>query len=141
MCPEDRTMPEPPTNPRVASEGNQAELDRWAEHLGGTPHPEVAWMWRMPSSDAAWRLAAALNTDGWSASCSATGLVWLDPASLPETDLFSCWRRCQCCDDWWCTRHGMHTAECICPPIEDWGDVDPYLGPGDPVRGDAPPPA
>ena len=47
----------------------------------------------------------------------------------------ACWARCQCCGDYWCTRHGVHTHECPCPPIEEWGDVDPYLrggGPGAP---------
>lgn len=32
------------------------------------------------------------------------------------------------CDDYVCTRHDLHTADCSCPPLEDWierGD-DPY---------------
>lgn len=35
------------------------------------------------------------------------------------------WIPCQCCDDWWCNIHGMHTAECSCPEIDEW-KTDPY---------------
>lgn len=35
------------------------------------------------------------------------------------------------CDDMWCTAHGMHTADCPCPPIEFWiGLRDPYRSAG-----------
>ncbi len=36
------------------------------------------------------------------------------------------WVRCRNCDEWWCTVHARHVAECDCPPVEGWGDVDPY---------------
>jgi len=35
------------------------------------------------------------------------------------------WVRCGGCDDWYCTRHDTHTADCDCPEIQDW-DTDPY---------------
>jgi len=35
------------------------------------------------------------------------------------------WKPCECCDDWWCNVHEMHTGECYCPEIEEW-DSDPY---------------
>jgi DNA (cytosine-5)-methyltransferase 1 len=35
------------------------------------------------------------------------------------------WEPCECCDDWWCNIHGMHTGECPCPEIDEW-DSDPY---------------
>ena len=35
------------------------------------------------------------------------------------------WESCECCDDWWCNLHGMHTGECPCPEIDEW-DSDPY---------------
>lgn len=38
------------------------------------------------------------------------------------------WMRCPCCDDFVCTIHSEHTADCPCPPIEEW-TTDPY-GPG-----------
>lgn len=38
------------------------------------------------------------------------------------------WQRCRCCGEFWCNIHNCHTGEsrCECPPIEEWGDVDPY---------------
>ena len=35
------------------------------------------------------------------------------------------WEPCECCDDWWCNVHEMHTGECPCPEIDEW-DSDPY---------------
>jgi len=35
------------------------------------------------------------------------------------------WEPCECCDDWWCNLHEMHTGECPCPEIDEW-DSDPY---------------
>ena len=35
------------------------------------------------------------------------------------------WEPCECCDDWWCNVHKMHTGECPCPEIDEW-DSDPY---------------
>jgi len=35
------------------------------------------------------------------------------------------WAPCECCDDWWCNLHEMHTGECPCPEIDEW-DSDPY---------------
>lgn len=36
------------------------------------------------------------------------------------------WIPCGCCDEFYCTIHGVHAFECDCPEIELWGDVDPY---------------
>lgn len=36
------------------------------------------------------------------------------------------WIPCDCCDNYICTIHGMHAHECECPPIDEWGDIDPY---------------
>lgn len=32
------------------------------------------------------------------------------------------------CGDFWCQRHSLHTADCECPPLEEWieQDDDPY---------------
>lgn len=40
------------------------------------------------------------------------------------------WRHCECCDDWYCHVHDMHTFECDCPGIDEWIETgfDPYLG-------------
>jgi DNA (cytosine-5)-methyltransferase 1 len=35
------------------------------------------------------------------------------------------WEPCECCDDWWCNVHEMHTGECPCPEIDEW-ESDPY---------------
>lgn len=35
------------------------------------------------------------------------------------------WIQCDCCDDWWCMVHNEHTADCDCPPLEEWA-MDPY---------------
>lgn len=37
------------------------------------------------------------------------------------------WIKCDSCDDYFCTVHLMHVADCPCPPIEEW-DTDPYTG-------------
>lgn len=38
------------------------------------------------------------------------------------------WQRCPACDDFYCTRHGLHAGDCECPAIEEFGD-DPYGAP------------
>jgi hypothetical protein len=43
----------------------------------------------------------------------------------PETAATPAWVECEDCDDYVCTIHRQHTADCPCPPIEEW-DVDPY---------------
>lgn len=43
----------------------------------------------------------------------------------PETAATPAWVRCEDCDDYVCTIHRQHTADCPCPPIEEWV-VDPY---------------
>jgi hypothetical protein len=35
------------------------------------------------------------------------------------------WMRCLCCDEFICTVHGDHVADCECPPIDEW-ETDPY---------------
>jgi len=35
------------------------------------------------------------------------------------------WVRCEMCEDFNCTIHGMHAYDCPCPPIEEWSE-DPY---------------
>jgi hypothetical protein len=35
------------------------------------------------------------------------------------------WVPCDGCDDFWCTAHGAHIADCDCPEIQDW-ETDPY---------------
>lgn len=37
-----------------------------------------------------------------------------------------CWIPCPHCDEFWCTIHNQHAFECPCPPIEDWGEANPY---------------
>lgn len=36
------------------------------------------------------------------------------------------WMPCVCGEEYRCTIHGGHVAECECPPIEEWS-VDPYM--------------
>lgn len=43
----------------------------------------------------------------------------------PETAATPAWVECEHCDDYVCTIHRQHTADCPCPPIEEW-TVDPY---------------
>lgn len=43
------------------------------------------------------------------------------------------WIRCLCEDEFFCTIHGKHTAECDCPEIDDL-DFDPYTTGGKPVE-------
>lgn len=35
------------------------------------------------------------------------------------------WIRCECCEDFLCTIHGMHVYDCDCAPIDEW-EKDPY---------------
>lgn len=35
------------------------------------------------------------------------------------------WMPCLCCDDFLCTIHGLHVADCTCPPVDDWA-APPY---------------
>ena len=35
------------------------------------------------------------------------------------------WVPCEMCDDYWCTEHDQHVADCDCPPREEW-TTDPY---------------
>jgi len=35
------------------------------------------------------------------------------------------WVPCSCCEDFWCSLHNKHTADCDCPPLEEW-ETDPY---------------
>lgn len=35
------------------------------------------------------------------------------------------WMRCTCCEDYLCTIHGEHVADCECPPIDEW-ETMPY---------------
>lgn len=58
--------------------------------------------------------------------------LWLKglPKLVPTTSMQRpVWVPCpDQCDDWVCQRHGLHTADCACPPLDDWvtrGD-DPY---------------
>ena len=44
---------------------------------------------------------------------------------VPAVEPTAAWIRCDCCDDWWCTVHNDHTADCDCPPLEEW-ETDPY---------------
>jgi len=41
------------------------------------------------------------------------------------TDETPAWMPCECCEEFVCTIHGGHVAECECPPIEEW-ECDPY---------------
>jgi len=40
-----------------------------------------------------------------------------------------CWAPCDCCDEFVCNIHGVHAFECECPPIDEWGQIDPYTTP------------
>lgn len=42
------------------------------------------------------------------------------------------WVPCICCDEFWCRIHHDHASSCGCPPVEEWGDVDPYSKGWDP---------
>ena len=45
-----------------------------------------------------------------------------DPYSL------GIWVRCEMCEDFWCTQHEEHAADCPCPPIEEWVGDAPFDG-------------
>ena len=38
------------------------------------------------------------------------------------------WQTCPDCEDFLCSIHGCHVADCECPGIEFWAalDIDPY---------------
>lgn len=36
------------------------------------------------------------------------------------------WLPCDDCEEMICTVHGQHAFECDCPPIDEWGNKDPY---------------
>lgn len=42
------------------------------------------------------------------------------------------WVRCECCEDFLCTIHGMHAYDCPCPDIDGWArrKIDPYTDGG-----------
>ena len=54
---------------------------------------------------------------------------------IPMLPLKPAWQRCECCDDFWCNIHEMHTGDCDCPPIDEW-ETDPY---GNQIEGPAQP--
>ena len=61
--------------------------------------------------------------------------LWLK--NLPElrpTDIVEnpAWVRCESCDDFICTLHGEHVADCKCPDIDTWAakGIDPYTSGG-----------
>ena len=41
------------------------------------------------------------------------------------------WIKCPMCDDYWCTLHEMHVADCGCVPVDILYEigVDPYVDP------------
>ena len=83
--------------------------------------------WHSPAArdwkDTAGMATTATNPDG----STRTRLDQLPrQALLAKTP--PAWMRCLCCDDWICTIHGEHVADCPCPPIDRW-KTDPY-GPG-----------
>jgi predicted nucleic acid binding AN1-type Zn finger protein len=39
------------------------------------------------------------------------------------------WIPCEYCEEYFCTIHKMHVADCDCPPIDDWIDENPYETP------------
>jgi hypothetical protein len=41
------------------------------------------------------------------------------------------WIKCEC-DEYYCTIHGRHVAECACPSMEEWV-VDSYIIPVTPL--------
>jgi hypothetical protein len=63
---------------------------------------------------------------------SKSTCLWLkDLPPLKPTNILSpppAWIRCDCCDDFICTIHKMHVADCSCPEIDVWAvkDIDPY---------------
>ncbi len=46
-------------------------------------------------------------------------------------DSVAVWVKCEMCDEWWCTFHGQHAHDCVCPGIETFIElgVDPYNTP------------
>ncbi len=40
-----------------------------------------------------------------------------------------CWVPC-ICGEYWCLVHQEHACDCPCPPVEEWGDVNPYSADG-----------
>ena len=60
-------------------------------------------------------------------SCKCGGLApCVHLAREREQGIVACWIPCPNCDEFWCTIHDQHAYECPCPPIEEWGDADPY---------------
>ena len=53
---------------------------------------------------------------------------------LPPAPEMPAWVRCECCDDFLCTIHGVHVADCSCPDIDTWAlrGMDPYTQGGQP---------
>ena len=37
-----------------------------------------------------------------------------------------CWVQCPDCEDYLCTEHEMHVADCPCPPIDEWAEQGLY---------------
>jgi len=42
------------------------------------------------------------------------------------SDSHADWIPCDCCGGYICTIHNTHAHDCDCPPIDEWGDIDPY---------------
>jgi site-specific DNA-cytosine methylase len=36
------------------------------------------------------------------------------------------WSKCELCENYWCNIHGMHVADCDCPPVEDFTECSTY---------------
>lgn len=58
--------------------------------------------------------------------------IWLHglPLLVPTNQVYAgpAWVRCDDCDDFRCTLHGEHVADCKCPGIDTWArkGIDPY---------------
>lgn len=42
-------------------------------------------------------------------------------------DVEPIWFKCEVCEDWYCSIHDKHVAECDCPSVEEWS-FDPRTG-------------
>jgi hypothetical protein len=47
-----------------------------------------------------------------------SGLPLLQPTKILRKP--AAWVKCPDCDDYWCTIHGLHAYDCLCPDIDTW---------------------
>ena len=80
--------------------------------------------WHSPSARD-WKDTAGMKTTGTNPDGTERNRIDQLPRQVLLAMTPPAWMRCMCCDDFVCTIHDTHVADCSCLPIEHWKQ-DPY---------------